>query len=132
VGASIHACHFGGLDLPILRIILDDAERVYPDVADTQRTSQDDGVFDGLGECVLWDGRCKLGQVFVLKLHLLGVAPAVAEGGELGVWSWEVDKSQRRVGCCADVNQTCRCLSIICSLDSAADGVVYVTPREPG
>jgi hypothetical protein len=46
MGIAIYIAHLRGLRSPVGRVILDDAERVYPEVLQAQLMSDDDAILE--------------------------------------------------------------------------------------
>jgi hypothetical protein len=50
VGVEVDVAHFARLDLPVFRVILDDAKRVDPNVLDSECSVDVEGVAKGQGQ----------------------------------------------------------------------------------
>ena len=47
--------HLDGLTLPVLRVVLDDAERVYPEIAEAECAGDLYRILEGPGKFCEWD-----------------------------------------------------------------------------
>ena len=79
----VHQPHLRALPQPVVGVVLHDAQRVDPEVAQLDAAAEGDGVADGLRERVVRNGGAVGGEVGVSRTeHVRGVgAPDVAEAG---------------------------------------------------
>jgi len=79
VGVLVDVGHVGHLLDPVGLVVLDDAERVDPEVWDPELLRDPDGVLDGLGQVGDEEIFLSVGQAGRGGLELLRAAPAVAQ-----------------------------------------------------
>jgi hypothetical protein len=77
-GVDVH--HLGRFTLPILPVVLEDTERVDPQVSDIQSSHDPNGVAERLGEDLLGDACLELAQCAFRRPDGQNTAPAVAQG----------------------------------------------------
>ncbi len=75
----VHASHFGGFREPVFGVVLDDAERVDPDVGEVQAPGVANGVLEGLRDLVPGDDLQVAFEGGLCGAERLAGAPAVAE-----------------------------------------------------
>lgn len=103
-GAGVDGVHAGGLAGPVLEAVLDDAERVDPQVAQVEAAGDGDGVLEGPREYGEGDRGLARSEGGESGGEGLRASPTVAEGGERSDdWVRGLKEADRGIGLSANV-----------------------------